>query len=321
MTRINRRLATTFVLCAAAMPAMAQQDYPNHVVKIIVPYGPATGIDLAARILADRLTKTMGQSFVIDNKAGAAGVIGIAAAAAATPDGYTLLMNATSQTTLPALKTLPYDAKNGFANVAMLASSPLVLVTSRSKGYKTVKDLVSAAKANPGKLTFASAGVGTSTHMASEKFRLAAGFEALHIPYKSTTDALAEVMSGRIDYLVTTLPSALGPVKDGRMVALAMGRHRHPSMPGVPTLAEAGVPNAESDTWFGVFAPAKTPKAILTRLHAETLKAVDDPEVKERLAKIGAEPVKMSMEDFDAQVRREIADHEKIVKTLGLKVE
>jgi tripartite-type tricarboxylate transporter receptor subunit TctC len=187
-------------------------------------------VDLAARILADSLSKTMGQAFVVENKAGAAGTIAGALVAAAPPDGYTLMMNATSQTTLPALmKNLPYDGKRDFVGVAMMASSPLVLVASRAKGHLTVKDLVAAAKAKPGSVSFASAGVGSTTHLTAEKFRMAAGFEALHVPYKSTTDALAEVMAGRIDYLVTTLPSALGPVKDGRLVALALGLRRSPA--------------------------------------------------------------------------------------------
>lgn len=309
------------ILISLAGAAFAQ-EYPVRTVRFIVPYGPGTGVDLAARIVADRLAKSTGQPFVVENKTGAAGTIAGAAVATATPDGYTLLVDANGHTTVPALmKHLSYDPRRDFTAVAMIASSPLVLVSSSSRGYRTVKDLVSAAKAKPGSLSFASAGVGTSTHFAAEKFRLAAGFQALHVPYKSTTDALAEVMSGRVDYLVTTLPSALGPVKEGRLVALAIGRRRSGALPAVPTLAEAGVPNAESDAWFGAFAPAKTPREVVARLHAEIAKALADPDVRDRLERMGAEPTAISAKEFDALVEREFADNEQLVKAIGIKVE
>jgi tripartite-type tricarboxylate transporter receptor subunit TctC len=320
MRNLIRGLAAGLALFAAS--AVFAQDYPTRPVKILVPYGPGTGIDLVARIVAERLSKSLNQSFVVENRTGAGGTIASAAVATAAPDGYTLLMNASSQTSLPALyKNLSFDGRRDFVGVAVVGTSPLVLVTSKAKGFATVKDLVAAGKAKPDALTFASAGVGTTTHLSAEKFRLAAGFQALHVPYKSTTDALAEVMTGRIDYLVTTLPSALGPVKDGRLVALAMGAKRAAALPNVPTLAEAGVPGAESDTWFGMFAPAKTPREVVVRLHAEVEKAVATPEVQERLARIGAEPVSMSLQDMDAMLKREFAENEQLVKTIGIKLE
>ena len=322
MKSLAQRLATALLIGAfAATPALAQ-DYPARSVRIVVPYGPGTGVDLAARILAERLSKSLGQAFVVENRTGAAGSIAGAAVAAATPDGYTLMMDANGHTTVPALmKNLPYDPRRDFVGVAMFAESPLVLVTSRSVGYQSVQELVAAAKAKPGSITFASAGVGTSTHLAAEKFRIAAGFQALHVPYKSTTDALAEVMAGRIDYLVTTLPSALGPVKDGRLVVLAMGLRRSPLMPNVPTLAEAGVPNAESAAWFGLFAPARTPRDVVTRLHAEVAKALATPEARERLSNIGADPRPMGVDEFDALLKREFVDNENLVKAAGIKTD
>jgi len=316
-----KHIAAGLMVWAAATAAFAQ-DYPTRTVKIVVPYGPGTGIDLAARVLAERLTKSMGQPFVIENKSGAAGTIGTAAVASAVPDGYTLLMNASGHTTVPALmKNAPYDAKSDFVGVAVTAESAMVLVTSKARGYQSVKDLVAAGKAKPGSLTYASAGIGTATHFAAEKFRVAAGFQGLHVPYKSTTDALAEVMSGRIDFLVTTLPTALGPVKDGRLVALAIGTKRSPSLPDVPTMAEAGLPNAGSVTWFGMFAPARTPAAIVARLNAEVNKIGLTAENRDRLAALGADPTTMSLAEVDALLKREFADNEQIVKVTGIKIE
>ena len=321
MFKTSRRMALVLSLFAVVSMGWAQ-EYPNRPVRILVPYGPGTGVDLVARVLAERLQKAFGQSFVVENKAGAAGTIAGAAAATAAPDGYTLLLNANSHTSVPVLmKNLSYDAPRDFASVAMVGESPLVLVSSKSRGFQSVKDLVAAAKAQPGKITFASAGVGTTTHLSAEKFRIAAGFQALHVPFRSTTDALAEVMTGRIDYLVTTLPSALGPVRDGRLAALAMGMRRSPLLPGTPTLAEVGLPQAESSAWFGLFAPAKTPKAVIARLHGEISKALASPEVKERLAHVGAEPYPMTVEEFDALVKREFAENEQLIKAIGAKLE
>lgn len=320
MTSITRRAAALLIAITAV--AAHAQDYPSRAVRVLVPYGPGTGIDLAARIVAEKLSKSLGQAFVVENRTGAAGTIAGAAVATAAPDGYTLLADASGFTTVPALrKNLPYDPRRDLVGVATMGNSPLVLVTSASKGYKTVRELVAAGKAKPGALSFASAGVGTSTHLAAEKFRVAAGFDALHVPYKSTTDALAEVMAGRIDYVVTTLGSALGPVKDGRLLALATGVSRAPALPDVPTLAEAGLQNAGAEVWFGLFAPAKVPKDIVARLNAEIAKALQDPEVKERLARAGAQPYVNTVDEFGSLLRREFNEYEQLVKTIGIKVE
>jgi tripartite-type tricarboxylate transporter receptor subunit TctC len=315
------RGAVVLLIAFTTIPAHGQ-DYPSKAVRVLVPYGPGTGIDVATRIIAEQLQKTLGQAFVVENKTGAAGTIAGAAVASAPPDGYTLLADASGFTTVPALrKNLPYDPRRDLVGVATTGTSPLVLVMSGTKGYKSVRELVAAAKAKPGSLTFASAGVGTSTHLAAEKFRLAAGFDATHVPYKSTTDAIVDVSSGRVDYMVTTLPSALPLVKDGRLVALAVGTQRAPALPDVPTMAEAGIANAGSDVWFGLFAPAKVPPDVVTRLNAATAKILADPAVKERLAQIGAQPYLTTPDAFASLLRREFADYEQLVKTIGVKVE
>jgi tripartite-type tricarboxylate transporter receptor subunit TctC len=321
MTHFVRQAAAAFCLVFAAVAAQAQ-DYPSRSVRVLVPYGAGTGIDVAARIVAEKLSRSLGQSFVVENRTGAAGTIAGAAVVSAPADGYTLLADASGFTTVPALmKNIPYDPRRDLVGVATIGSSPLVLVTSPGKGYKTVRELVAAGKARPGALTFASAGVGTTTHLSAEKFRVAAGFQALHVPYKSTTDALAEVMAGRIDYLVTTVPSALALVKDGRLVALATGVRRAKALPDVPTMAEAGFPGAGNDTWFALFASAKVPSDVVARLNAETAKAVADPEVRDKLSRAGAEPFVNTPEEFGALLRREFNDTEQLVKAIGAKID
>jgi tripartite-type tricarboxylate transporter receptor subunit TctC len=316
-----KRILAALALSLAAGAAFAQQ-YPSKPVRVVAPYGPGTGVDIAARLVAEPLAKSFGQPFVIDNRPGAAGTIGTGAVASAPPDGYTMLVNASSHTSVQALmRNLPYDVARDFANVTMIAESPLVLVTSKLRGYQNVKQLIAAAKAKPGTITFASAGVATTTHIAAEKFRLAAGFDALHVPFKSTTDALSDVMTGRIDYLYTALVSALGPIRDGRLVALALGSHRSDVLPNVPTIVEAGVPNADYSLWFGLFLPAKTPRDIVERLNRETVKVLSMPDTKERFAKIGAQPYPMSVEEFDALIRREIIENERLIKAAGIKME
>jgi len=313
--------AAALILCVAPFAAHAQA-YPSKPVRVVVPFGPGTGVDLMARAVADHLSKTMGQSFVVDNKPGAAGAIAGAIVASAAPDGYTLLVNASSQTTLPALaKNLPYDGKEAFVGVAAISESPMVLLASKAKGFQNVQTLVAASKAAPGSLSYGSAGVGSTTHFAVEKFRMAAGLQGVHVPFKSSTDALAELMAGRIDIVYTALPSAQASVKDGRAVAIAMGQARSAKLPGVPTVAEAGFPSAAATVWFGLFAPAKTPKDIVTRLHAEITKAQSDPEFKDRLDKAGGEPYAMSIDQFAAFLKKDFADNEALVKSTGLKVE
>ena len=321
MQSCTKSIYGALLLSIVATGVVAQQ-YPSKPVKVYVPYGPGTGVDVAARLISEALARNLSQPFVIENRPGAAGTLATGLVAAAAPDGYSVLVNASSHTSVPALmRNLPYDAARDFAGVTTLAESPLVLVTAKARGLQTVKQLIAAAKAKPGSITFASAGVGTATHIAAEKFRLAAGFETLHIPFKSTTDALADVTTGRIDYLYTALVSALGGIRDGRLVALAMGSRRSSLLPDVPTIVEAGVPNGDYSLWFGMFVSAKTPRDIVNRLNGETVKLLATPELKDRFAKIGAEPFTMTPEEFDAMIRREMVENERLIKAAGIKTE
>ena len=315
------KLIIMVALCLVASGAQAQ-SYPSRPVRVIIPYGPGTGVDVVARMVAEAISKSVGQPFVAEQRVGAAGTIAAGTVANAPADGYTLLVDSSAHTSVPALmQNLPFDTARDFAGVTTLIENPLVLVTAQSRGYKTVADLVAAAKAKPGSINYASGGLGTSTHISAEKFRMGAGFEAVHIPFKSTTEALTEIMGGRMDFTYTALTSALSGIRDGRLVALAMSSRRSPVLPNVPTITEAGVANATYSSWVGMMVAAKTPREIINRLYQETLKAMATPDVQERLAKIGAEPVTMPPDDFEALRRRELVENVQLMKTIGIKAQ
>ena len=311
-------LGVVTALCAASL-AQAQ-SWPSRPLRAAVPYGPGTGVDVIARIVTETIGRNIGQPIVVEQRVGAAGTIAAAFTVNAPADGYTLLFDSSAQTSVPAtMLNLPFDPGRDIVGVTTLIENPLVLVTSQVKGYRNVAEMVAAAKARPGSFNFASGGVATSTHITGEKVRLAAGFEAVHVPFKSTTDALTELMGGRIDYTYTALTSALGGIRDGRLIALAMSARRSKVLPNVPTIAEAGYPAAAYSSWVGMLVNGKTPRDIVNRLYQETLKALANPEVQERLAKIGAEPTTMSPEEFDAMRRRELVDNASLMKSIGIK--
>lgn len=307
------------VLCAFGVSAFAQ-SYPTRPVRILIPYGAGSGVDVVVRLLAEPLGKALGQPIVPENRAGGGGTVATAHVAAQAPDGYTVLSDSSSHTIAPALlQGLAFDTARDFAGVTTLVENPLVLVTSRGKGYQSVRDIIAAARANPGKITFGSAGVGTTTHISAEKIRIAAGFDALHVPYKSTTDGLIEVIAGRIDYIYTAVTSAQANVREGKLVALAVVGRRVPVLPDVPSIEEI-VPNAGHGSWIGVMVSSKTPRDVVQRLNQEIVRAMQGPEMKERLAKLGMEPWTMSPEEFDAMRRRELTENARVVKALNLKM-
>jgi tripartite-type tricarboxylate transporter receptor subunit TctC len=237
---------------------------------------------------------------VIENRAGAGGVVGVASVTRADPDGYTLLLGSSSMSSAVILhKTLPYDPVRDLTAVAMFGAQPSVLVTSPAKGYKTVADLVAAAKAKPGELNFASAGIGAASHIAGEKFRLAAGINVQHIPYRGPNEAFTDVLGGRIDYYFLPIAPALPMIAQGKVVALAVSTPKRAALlPDVPSIVETGYPDATYLFWGGVSAPAKTPQSIVTKLHDEIQKALDNPGVQEKLKRFGVEPMPMSPEQF-----------------------
>jgi len=285
-----------------------------------VPYGPGTGVDVVARLIGEAISKNVGQPFVVETRLGAAGTIAAAYVVNAPADGHQLLFDSSAQTSVPAMMTsLSFDPARDIVGVTTIVENPLVLVTSQAKGYKNVAELVAAARARPGTINFASGGIATSTHISGEKLRLHANFEALHVPYKSTTDAITEMMGGRIDYTYTALTTALGGIRDGRLIPLAMSARRSKVLPNVPTIAEAGYPNATYSSWVGMLINGKTPRDIVNRLYQETIKVLATTEVQERLAKIGAEPNTLTPDEFDALRRKELVDNLQLVKAAGIK--
>jgi tripartite-type tricarboxylate transporter receptor subunit TctC len=298
------------------------QSYPSRVIRIVSPFPPGTGIDIIARAMADKLTQPLGQPVVVENRPGAGGAIGGAAVANSAPDGYTIMITSSSHTAVQFLyKTLAYSPEKDFEPVGPLAVLPNILVVSpnNDKGIKSVTDLISYAKKNPGKLNYASAGIGSATHMSDEKFRVAAGFNAVHIAFKGTPEAMTEIIAGRVDYMFTPIVSAVSLIQNDQLKAIAVGAaKRSPLLPGVPTTTEAGLANADYVFWAGMFVPAKTPKAIIDRLHQEITKALQSPDLKERLAKLGADPLFGTPQEFAKQIKDEIAANAILIKKAGI---
>jgi tripartite-type tricarboxylate transporter receptor subunit TctC len=313
---------TSLTVLAALSPlaASAQGAYPNKPIRVIVPFAAGSTTDIIARAIADKMSQSMGQTLVIDNRGGASGTIGQAAVATAAPDGYTIMVHSSSHTVSPStFAKLPFDTLSDFAGVTPISSTPNVLVISPSKNIKTLQELLAAARAKPGSMNFASAGQGSATHLNAEKFKLAAKIEATNIPFKGSGEAVTEVMSGRVDYYFSPIAPVIGQIRSGQLVALAVGSPKRASaLPQVPTTAEAGVPGSEFNFWIGMMAPAKTPRDIVNRLHDEVVKALATPEVKERFATLGAEAWTMKPEQFDAYLRDEIKSNAVLVKAAGL---
>ena len=316
---LARVFCALFLAGTLAGPAAAQ-SWPSRAITAVIPFAPGNANDITARVVLDQISKQIGQPIVIENRGGAGGTIGVGQAARAAPDGYTILFHSASfAAAYVTHKTLPYDTMSDFIAVSAAGISPSVLVAAPSKGYKTAADLIAAAKAKPGALNFASAGIGAASHLAAEKFNIAAGINSQHIPFKGPVEALTEVMAGRIDYYFLPLAPALANIQSSKVAALAVSSDkRAPTLPDVPTVGELGLPGAVYAFWNGVFVPAKTPREIVDRLYAETQKAIADPTVKERLAKLGIEPLIMSQPEFDKYFKADVLDTEKLAKAAGI---
>jgi tripartite-type tricarboxylate transporter receptor subunit TctC len=317
------RGAATVVAMAVALAATAgaiAQSYPARPVHLIVAFTAGSGTDIIARAVGDSLSKSLGQAVVIDNRPGAGGTIAAGMVARADPDGYTFLIHSAGHSVNPAIyPNLTYDTAKDFAGVSPLANLPNVLVVTPGR-YKSVQELVKAGKANPGKLNYGSAGNGSATHMNAEKFRAVAGFDAVHVPFKGTPEALTETMKGQLDFFFAPIVSALQFVKEGKLTALAVGTARRAALlPDVPSTVELGYPGSDFNFWVGLFAPAKTPRDIINKMNQEVVKALQSPEIRERFASLGAEPFSMKPEEFDAYVAAEIELNGKIVKAAGIK--
>jgi tripartite-type tricarboxylate transporter receptor subunit TctC len=320
MTPTRNLLLSAFGLALMVMPANAEM-WPTKPLRVIVPVGAGSTTDIIPRAVFEELSRQIGQSIVVENRVGAGGTIGSAFVAKAEPDGYTILAHGSAHTIAPALyPNLSYDPAQDFAAVVPLGISPIVLVVSPSRGFKTAADLVAEGKAKPGALNFSSVGVGSATHLSAERFRRSAGLDAVHIPFKGGAEALTEVIAGRVDFFFGPVGLVLPHIREGKVVALAVnGTKRSPALPDVPTTLEAGFTDAEYPIWFGLFMPAKTPREVVDALNRATLKALQSPKVSERLGALGVDPMFISPAEFDALVLREVALNAELVKAAGLK--
>jgi tripartite-type tricarboxylate transporter receptor subunit TctC len=320
---MQRRLyAVALLLIGFSTPSFAE-SWPTKPIRAIVPFSPGSAADIIPRTIFAQVEKQLGQPIIVENRPGGGTTIGIGAVAKADPDGYTLLAASSAFTTVPlTVANLSYDPVRDFSAVIPLANMANVLIVSPAKGIRTVGELVAHARADPGSMNYVTIGKGSAAHLNSERFRLSAKFDAQPIPFKGSPEGVTEVMTGRIDFYFCPLLPALAMIREGKVLALAVSSSaRSPDLPDVPTTVEAGFADSEYNFWFGVFAPAKTPREIIQRLYEEIAKALQDPGVKDKLAKLGVQPMPMTPSQFDGYVRKELEQNAALVKAAGIKAE
>ncbi len=317
-----KKLFTALALMLGAAGAFAQA-FPSKPVKLVVPFSAGSGTDIAARAVGEAMAKGLGQPVIVENKPGAGGTIAAALVAKGEADGHTVLVPSSGHAVNPSIyPTLSYDTLKDLTGVTPLVAMPNVLVVSPARGWKNVADLLAAARAKPGALNYASAGVGSATHFNAEKFKLQAALDAVHVPFKGTPEAISDVIGGRSDWFFAPLSSALPLIRDGKLQALAVSTAKRSSLlPEVPTTVEAGVPGSDYTFWVAFVVPSATPTAAVQRLQQEVAKALAQPELIERLAKIGAEPMVMSSADFNTFIRSEVEVAARVAKAANLKAQ
>lgn len=308
------------MLATAAMPAAAQQ-YPVRPVRVIVPLTPGGGVDTLARIISDHFSQTLGQRFIVDNRPGAGGSIGVETVAKAAPDGHTLLVSSSSLVTNAAIQSVRYDPVRDFQPVTKLTTNPYIIVTTPSLPVASVKELVALARSRPGTVTYASSGSGGILHLGAELLCALSGVQMTHVPYKGVAEGYPAVVSGQVNWILGSPISALPLVKAGRLKGIAVtSAARNKALPDLPTIAESGVPGYEVDAWFGLFAPARVPALIIEKLHAEAVKAVRAPEIERRMEAEATDVVGNTPREFSAQVRAEYEKWRSLVTKAGLKI-
>ena len=323
-TQERHKSRLTFaLLLLIAMGAAAAQSYPTHPVRMIVPYAAGGASDVTARIVAAGLSERLKQQIVVENRTGAGGAIGAEAAAKAAPDGYTLLLGSASEIVmLPVVARIPFDPVRDFAPVAMVSDIALVLAVHPSLAAQSVQELIALAKSKPGAINYGSAGIGATSHLAMAMFNAMTGTQMVHVPYKGSVPATADLVAGHLQVGTPTLPAALPYVKGGQLRVLAVtSARRWPTLPEVPTLAESGVPGYEMTLWTGLMAPAGTPQDIVTRLHRETVEVLATPQVKEAIGRQGGEINTGGPAEFGALIRSDLAKWQRVVKQAGIKVD
>jgi tripartite-type tricarboxylate transporter receptor subunit TctC len=304
----------------AATPFAFGQSWPTKPIRVIVPLTAGSATDVIPRIVFEQVSAQIGQPMIVENRVGGGGSIGAGTVAKADPDGYTILVHSNAHTVSPAvLPNLPYDVVKDFSGITPLGNVPNVLVISPSKNIKNIDELVAGAKAKPGSINYASGGTGTPPHLTAERFRLSAGFEGQHIPFKGAPEALTEVLSGRVDFYFSPLAPAMPFIRDRKLLPLAVSSTKRSSaLPDVPTTVEAGYANSDFDFYIGMWVPSKTPRDVVGKLHQETVKALQNPAVQGKLANLGVESMIMTPEAFDARVAKEVATAAVLAKAAGI---
>jgi tripartite-type tricarboxylate transporter receptor subunit TctC len=318
----NWKWIAAALVAVFAIPLGAQaQGYPNKPVRLIVAFTPGSSVDIVGRIVAQKLSEIWGQPVVAENRPGAGGSIGSAAVAHADPDGYTLLVNSNAHCVNPAIYAkLPYDTLKDFTDISPLAIQPNVLTVRADKPYKTLQDLVNAAKANPGALNIGHAGIGSGTHLTTEKFIAASGIKVVEIPFKGTPEVIAAILAGDVEAYWAPASAAIGSIKNGKLRPLAVSTaKRSPQLPDVPAISETGLKGAEAPLWVGLWGPAGMPQEMVNKINADVHKALADPTVKERLVNGANDTMIMSPKEFTALIHSEIEDYSRVLKAAGVK--
>jgi tripartite-type tricarboxylate transporter receptor subunit TctC len=319
---MRKSIRLMFVLSSLFVAFAAHaENWPSRLIKATIPFGAGSATDVVPRLVFDRLAAELGQPIVIENRAGAGGTLGTAAVAKAEPDGYSILAHSSALTIAPAIfPNLTFDATKDLASVLMIGSSANVMIVPVSRPWKTVQDFVADAKAKPGSISFGSVGIGSAVHISAEKFRLAAGIEATHVPYRGGAEVLTDILGGRIDYYFCPLAISLPLIHEGKVRALLVSTpQRVAALPDVPTPLEAGLQNAESAIWFGVFMPSRTPRDIVEKFHAAGVKVLSEPAMQENLKKLGVDALPMTPAEMDDLVKRETAANMEVIKAAGIK--
>jgi tripartite-type tricarboxylate transporter receptor subunit TctC len=319
--RLFRNIALALGACAVlAAPEVAAQQFPSKPVRILVPFTTGGGVDSIARLIAQRMSASVGQTVLVENRVGAGGAIGSEATAHSAPDGYTMLLATDAHVMIPNLQTVAWDPVKDFAAITGLGTYNLVLAVTPTSSIMTVQDLIAQAKANPGKLSYSSAGIGSATHIAFEAFKAVAKIDVVHVPYRGLNESLAAGVSGETPLGINGI-GAVPSVKDGKLRGLGVtGSKRWAVLPDLPRVAELGVPDYTFEGWFGIIAPAGVPAAIVTKLNDEILKAVSSPEVKANLINLGFEPQTMSPKEFGDRIAADTAKYKTLIKAMGISV-
>ena len=312
-------------IAATSLPAevFAQQSYPANSIRLIIPYAAGGPTDIQGRVIAQKITENWGQQVVVDNRTGAGGIIAAEIAAKARPDGYTIILVTSAHVTLPSLTPkMPYDALQDFAPVTLVSTTPYVLVAHPALGVKSVKELIALLKARPGQISFASTSSGGGSHIAGELFKLQAGVQMVHVPYKGSGAAIPDVIGGHVPVMFENIVSVTPHVKSGRLIALATSTaQRSPILPELPTVAETGLPGFDVGNWFAMLAPAATPGPIVAKLHQEIVRILDTPEMRTRLASQGAESIGSTPDECGKYMRAEFIKWDKVIKEAGIKLD